>query len=54
MAVVNPVSERVEIARYTRGQVGPSQPMQGPVADGGRIVAETAPGCWGPARSTRP
>jgi formamidase len=48
MAVANPVSERVEIARYTRGQVGPSQPMHGPVADGGRIVAETAPGCWGP------
>ena len=48
MAVANPVSERLEIARYTRGQVGPSQPMQGPVADGGVIVAETAPGCWGP------
>ena len=48
MTVANPVSDRVEIARYTRGQVGPSQPMVGPVADGGVIVAETAPGCWGP------
>lgn len=48
MAIANPVSEQVEIARYTRGQVGPSQPMQGPVADGGVILAETAPGCWGP------
>ncbi len=48
MAIANPVRDQVEIARYARGQVGPSQPMQGPVADGGVIVAETAPGCWGP------
>ncbi len=48
MTVEHLVSEQVEIARYTRGQVGPGQPMQGPVADGGLIVAETAPGCWGP------
>lgn len=40
--------ETVEIARYTHGLVGPSQEMQGPVADGGVIIAETAPGCWGP------
>lgn len=48
MAIANPVSDQVEVARYTRGLVGPSQPMQGPVADGGRIIVETAPGCWGP------
>lgn len=48
MTVANPVSDHVEVAHYTRGQVGPSQPMHGPVADGGVIVAETAPGCWGP------
>jgi acetamidase/formamidase len=48
MTVAHPTSERVEIARYTRGQVGPSQAMQGPVANGGTIIAETAPGCWGP------
>ena len=28
--------------------VGPSLPMVGPVADGGTIVVEAAPGCWGP------
>lgn len=33
---------------FTRGLVGPSQIMLGPVADGGTIVADTAPGCWGP------
>lgn len=48
MAVAHPVHDQVEIARYTHGLVGPGQPMQGPVADGGVIVAETAPGCWGP------
>lgn len=48
MTIEDQVSDKVEIARYTRGMVGPSQPMAGPVADGGTIVAETAPGCWGP------
>jgi len=28
--------------------VGPSLVMLGPIEDGGTIVAETAPGCWGP------
>lgn len=38
----------IRVARYTNGLVGPGQQMLGPVADGGTIVAETAPGCWGP------
>jgi len=38
----------VRVATYTGGVVGPSVAMTGPVADGGRIIAETAPGCWGP------
>ncbi|HEY76967.1 MAG TPA: acetamidase/formamidase family protein [Thermoflexia bacterium] len=40
--------QTVRVATFTRGLVGPSIPMVGPVADGGTIVAETAPGCWGP------
>ena len=40
--------DRIEVAHYTRGQVGPSQPMVGPVAPGAVIMLETAPGCWGP------
>ena len=28
--------------------VGPSLPMVGPVKDGGAIVFDSAPGCWGP------
>jgi formamidase len=38
----------IRVATFTAGLVGPSIPMVGPVADGGTIVAETAPGCWGP------
>jgi len=38
----------IHVATFTGGLVGPSISMVGPVADGGTIVAETAPGCWGP------
>lgn len=42
------VEKVVRVSTYTGGLVGPSLPMLGPVEDGGTIVAETAPGCWGP------
>lgn len=32
----------------TNDVLDPDVPMLGPVADGGIIVANTAPGCWGP------
>ncbi len=38
----------IRVSTFTGGLVGPGIPMLGPVADGGAIVAETAPGCWGP------
>ncbi len=38
----------VRVATFTGGVVGPGIPMLGPVPQGGTIVAETAPGCWGP------
>lgn len=38
----------VRVSTYTGGLVGPSLPMLGPIEDGGTIVAETAPGGWGP------
>jgi hypothetical protein len=41
-------SETVDVRTYTRGLLGPSQKMLGPVRDGGRIVTGTPPGCWGP------
>ncbi len=41
-------TRRVRVSTFTGGLIGPGVPMTGPVADGGTIVAETAPGCWGP------
>jgi len=41
-------SETVFVDRFTNGILDPNQPMLGPVRDGGHIVANTAPGCWGP------
>lgn len=38
----------IYVSSFTNGLVGPSLPMLGPVANGGTIIAETAPGCWGP------
>ncbi len=38
----------VLVDQYTNGILDPAQPMLGPVKDGGHIIANTAPGCWGP------
>ena len=38
----------VFVNELTNGVLDPAIPMLGPVADGGTIVANTAPGCWGP------
>lgn len=40
--------DHVHVSRYTRGVIGPSLEMLGPVRDGGRISTGTPPGCWGP------
>jgi len=40
--------ETVFVSTFTDGILDPSKPMLGPVRDGGHIVANTAPGCWGP------
>lgn len=44
----NTCSGTVFVDRFTDGVLDPSKPMLGPVRDGGFIVANTAPGCWGP------
>lgn len=41
-------STTVVIDDFTNGILDPSDVMLGPVANGGRVVATTAPGCWGP------
>lgn len=40
--------ETVYVNTFTNGILDPSQPMAGPVRDGGHIIANTTPGCWGP------
>ncbi|MCL2525709.1 MAG: acetamidase/formamidase family protein [Coriobacteriia bacterium] len=38
----------VFVNKFTNGILDPKAEMLGPVKSGGRIVAHTAPGCWGP------
>jgi len=38
----------VFVDQFTNGILDPGKPMLGPVRDNGYIVANTAPGCWGP------
>ena len=40
--------ETVFVNQYNNGVLDPNKPMLGPVREGGHIVANTAPGCWGP------
>jgi formamidase len=40
--------QTVFVDTFTNGLLGPEVPMLGPVADGGHIVVNTTPGCWGP------
>src|SRR4051812_4239563 len=38
----------VFVDTFTNGLLGPEVEMLGPVEDGGHIVVNTTPGCWGP------
>lgn len=40
--------ETVFVDEFIDGILDPNKPMLGPVRDGGHIMANTAPGCWGP------
>lgn len=40
--------ETVFVSTFTNGVLDPAKPMLGPLRDGGFVVANTAPGCWGP------
>ncbi|KGR87228.1 acetamidase [Lysinibacillus odysseyi 34hs-1 = NBRC 100172] len=41
-------AEMLFINEFTDGIVGPENEFLGPLRDGGTIIANTAPGCWGP------
>ncbi|MGB0385957.1 MAG: acetamidase/formamidase family protein [Ardenticatenaceae bacterium] len=40
--------ETVYVNEFCDGVLDPNKPMLGPVRDGGHIIANTSPGCWGP------
>ena len=43
----------VVVQGFTNSVLDPNAPMLGPVEDGGTIIANTAPGCWGPMITPR-
>lgn len=47
-AYVREALETVYVNQFTNGLLDPKEPMLGPVKNGGHIVANTTPGCWGP------
>lgn len=53
MVASRTASRTVFVSTFTDGMLDPADPMLGPVQDGGTIVANTAPGCWGPMITPR-
>src|SRR5690606_4412803 len=43
----------VVVQGFTNSVLDPSAPMLGPGENGGTIIANTAPGCWGPMITPR-
>ncbi len=50
---MNSAKRNVLVSSFTNGVLDPKKPMLGPVQDGGVIIANTAPGCWGPMITPR-
>ncbi|WP_280770253.1 acetamidase/formamidase family protein [Salipaludibacillus daqingensis] len=40
--------ETIIVNQFVNGVLDPNEDMLGPVQDGGHIIANTTPGCWGP------
>lgn len=38
----------IMVNEFVDGIIDPDKKMLGPVRDGGHIMANTSPGCWGP------
>jgi len=47
-AGVKTAQRTVFVDTFTNGLLGPDVPMLGPVRDGGHIIWNSTPGCWGP------
>jgi formamidase len=48
MAISTSARRTVVVDTFTDGTLGPDAEMLGPVCDGGHIVWNSTPGCWGP------
>jgi formamidase len=49
----SPSRRSVVVSEFTNSVLDPNEPMLGPVENGGTIIANTAPGCWGPMITPR-
>jgi formamidase len=48
-----PSRRSIVVSEYTNSVLDPNAPMLGPIENGGTIIANTAPGCWGPMITPR-
>lgn len=49
----NVTKRSILVDGFTNSVLDPDGPMKGPLANGGTIIANTAPGCWGPMITPR-
>ena len=53
-AKISAVNKRsLVVEGFTNSVLDPNEPMLGPIENGGIIIANTAPGCWGPMITPR-
>ena len=52
-STTTPARRSVVVSEFTNSVLDPAAPMLGPVENGGTIIANTAPGCWGPMITPR-
>ena len=50
---LNVARRSIVVSGFTNSVLDPDAPMLGPVENGGTIIANTAPGCWGPMITPR-
>ncbi|MEE4376151.1 MAG: acetamidase/formamidase family protein [Candidatus Competibacteraceae bacterium] len=50
---LNAARRSIVVSGFTNSVLDPDAPMLGPIENGGTIIANTAPGCWGPMITPR-
>lgn len=51
--IAKAANRSVVVDGFTNSVLDPNEPMLGPLQNGGTIIANTAPGCWGPMITPR-